>query len=282
MAGVQPVTGLAPVAGIRVTDPGAPPALIHGGPAEPVHEHAFWENGLAPYPWIYQPGIATPPGSASGLEGPDPDPARLPAGTDPYAWADPTSTGSHGAPWPSFGVADGTVAPDPMAWQQAFSFDAHGIDAGDAQARSTQADYVTKLPFLAEADLVSPGVTGLEPVPAQLMANPKTGRDRVQGYAPVNEYGFDSAHVYRARGEGHVPGDFLWLGGAQRPMVIQQLGRQPWQYPTGPDSYFPGQVPGRGSVDGATLTGLPAAYQPPPEPPAGTLDTAAAPVWSSW
>ena len=54
ISGIQPVT---PVAAVVVTDPAAPPWLKHGGPASPVHEHAFWENGMAPYPWVFQPGI---------------------------------------------------------------------------------------------------------------------------------------------------------------------------------------------------------------------------------
>lgn len=280
MAGVEGVSG---VSGIAFTSasPGATPAQVHGGPASPVHAQQLWPSPFT-YPWVYQPGIPAP-GAATVTPGLPADPAvpSLPAGSDPYAYANPEATGSHGAPWPRFGTGDLSVNDrDAAASRQAQNSLNRGVDAGDAERFQTAPDATTKMPWGFEAQLVSAGQAILQPLPPQMQG--QLGRDRIQGTPPINDYGFDSAHVTRPRAGGHVPGGFLWLRGAQRPMVVQKAGRN--TYPVGRGSYFEGQKPGQGSVDAAVLAGLPAAYSPPPLPPTGdTLGAAAAaPVWSSW
>lgn len=282
MAGVSGVEGLTGVGPSYVNaDPGATPAQIHGGPANPVHGQSLWPNPFA-YPWTYQSGIPTsgaasvPPGLPSGGA-----PPGLPAGTDPYAYANPEATGSHGAPWPKFGTSDLSVnSRDTAAFMQEQNSLNRGVDTGGAERFQTAPDVTTKMPWGFEAQFESAGQTILQGVPAQMQG--QMGRDRVQGTPPLNSYGFDGAHVTRPRAGGHVPGNFLWLRGAQRPMIVNRLGRN--TYPVGTGSYFEGQTPGQGSVDAAVLAGLPAAYTPPPLPPTGdTLDASSAPpVWSSW
>jgi hypothetical protein len=280
VSGVQGISGAGAVAFVN-GDPGASPAAIHGGPASPVHGQALWPDPYQ-YPWTLQGGIPTS-GAASvppGLPAEAGVPPRLGAGTDPYAFANPEATGSHGAPWPKFGTADLAVNRDAAARQQEQNYLNHGVDAGDARRFQTAPDAASKMPWGFEAQLVTPGQAILQPVPAQLQG--QMGRDRIQGTPPLNGYGFDSAHVTRPRAGGHVPGGFLWLRGAQRPMLVGRLGRN--TFPVGRGSWFEGQTPGAGSVDAAVLAGLPAAYTPPPLPPTGdALGAAAAPpVWSSW
>lgn len=279
VAGVAGVAGVSPAWTSQA--PAADAATMHGGPANPAHGEAFWPDPYR-YPWTYQPGIPTS-GAASVPAGLPADgvPPVLGAGTDPYAYANPTATGSHNAPWPRFGTADLAVSDrDEAARRQLQNTADRGLDTGDPERFQTAPDATSKMPWGFEADFVTIGQTILQPVPDQMRG--QAGRDRIQGTPPLNEYGFDSAHITRPRAGGHVPGGFLWLRGAQRPMTVRPAGRQ--TYPVGTGSYFEGQNPGAGSVDGAVLSGLPAAYTPPPLPPTGNaLDTSSAPpVWSSW
>lgn len=283
MPGVTGISGLTALGPAFVNEaPQASPAAKHGGPANPAHGDQLWPDPHA-YPWVYQPGIPAS-GAASvppGLPAEAGVPARLGQGHDPYAYANPTASGSHGAPWPKFGAGSFAIRDRDAAVAAQLQNEANrGFDAGDAERFQTAPSVVTKMPWGFEADFVSIGQTILQPVPAQMQG--LKGRDRIQGTPPLNEYDFDAAHITRPRAGGHVPGGFLWLHGAQRPLIVNRLGRN--TYPVGRNSYFEGQRPGRGSVDGAVLAGLPAAYTPPPLPPSGdALDQASAPpVWSSW
>jgi hypothetical protein len=278
MAGLTGITGLAPVSPVFIPDPGAPAEVIHGGPADPAHGNYLWDTTGYGMPWLWQPGVDTADASvAAALLGSVPPTAG--AGTDPSLYSAPTETGSHAAPWPSFGTADGAVNDrDQAAARQLANAELHSYDTGDALARLTNPPVTTQMPWSVEADYVTAGQSILQPVPEQMTG--QLGRDRVQGTPALNADGFDSAHVYRTRATGDVPGNFLWLDGRQRPMQVQVAGRL--TYPVGSDTPFAGQVPGAGAVDGAVLTGLPPVYSAPPFPPsdAAPATPPAAPVWS--
>jgi len=262
VAGLAGLTGLQPTV---VSNPAASAAEVQGGPAHPAHGQYEW--GATPrYAWqaagaTAAEGAATLPASAGDV------PAGLPAGTDPYSFMDPLATGSHGAPWPSFGVGDSAVnSRDQAAARQTANQDLHAAaDVPMMRRMGTMLPANQQMDFTLEADYVSSGESMLEPVPGQLRGI--YGRDRIQGYALLNEHGFDSAHVTRPRRSGTIPGNYLWLDGSQRPMIAGHAGRQSW--PVGPGSPFAGQVPGTGSVAGAALQGLPPGYVPPPPPPSG-------------
>ena len=263
MAGLQGLTGLAPSV---IEDPGATPQERAGGPANPAHGDYTWDQQPR-LPWQAFPGLDGSEGAAPLPDAVSDVPGSLDAGEDPYAFLSPLATGSHGAPWPSFGVADG----DPHDAQQAavrqsMNQDIHAAgDPGAIGRIARQLPANQQMELAAEADYVSSGDSLLQPVPNQLRG--QFGRDRIQGFAPLNSYGFDSAHVRRPRYSGTIPGNFAWLTGSQRPMVVQHAGRQTW--PVGDGSPFEGQDPGTGSVEGAALDGLPPAYSAPPVPPSG-------------
>lgn len=272
-AGLQPA-----ISAVVIADPGAPPEIVHGGPADAAHGTLLWADPF-PYPWLYQAGVATPDATVAGdLLGRTPP--AMPAGTDPSLYASATETGSHAAPWPAFGTADSAVNDiDAAGDRAAANALLHSLDTGDPYAFEYACYPADVMPWELSPDYVSPGQSILSPdIPDQLRG--QMGRDRLQGLAPINRYGFDSAHVTRHGPvpTGDVPGNFLWLDGSQRPLRTQIAGRI--TYPTGTGSYFEGQDPGAGSVDGAVLTGLPTSYQTPPEPPvAGPGQYDAAPVW---
>ncbi|HEY1617999.1 MAG TPA: hypothetical protein VGG25_10300 [Streptosporangiaceae bacterium] len=282
MAAPARLAGLSPaISPVVITDPGAPPEVVHGGPASKVHGQPEWENPFA-YPWIWQSGVEFDADADYDPRLIGAPPGELGTGSDASLYSAPTETGSHAAPWPEFSVADGAVNDIGRQADRALAnADLHALDSGDADARTTVPPVTTQMPWGTDADYVSAGETILQGVPGQMQG--QMGRDRVQGTPPLNEYGFDSAHVRRPRAHGDVPGNFLWLDGSQRPMIVQPAGRQTW--PVGQGSPFEGQdhLMGIGSVDGAVLTGLPSDYQPPPEPP--TAPAAAddgPPAWSSW
>lgn len=262
--GLAGLTGLGPQV---IPDPGATPQEVHGGPANPAHGVSAWA-GSPRYAWqsyYGQPGsdaAASPAQDLIGLA-----PGSLPAGSDPQAWIDPTSTGSHGAPWPKIGIDNSDVRSRELAAiRQTSNQDLHATpDRSMLRRMGRELVANQQMTLTAEADYVSSGESLLQPVPNQLRGN--YGFDRIQGYAPINGYGFDSAHVRRPRRTGTIPGNFAWLTGSQRPMVVTFAGRQSW--PVGPGSPFEGQAPGTGSVDGTALTGLPPTYTPPPTPDTG-------------
>lgn len=276
-----PVGAVGPVAGVLIEHPDPGAVGRHGGPANPAHGQWTWEDP-APVPWVFyddpNAGVADFDQSLIGEL-----PEVLPAGADPLLIAEATETGSHAAPWPSFGINDGLVHDrGAQAERNIANAELHSLDTGGpAWFTTTIIDVAEKMPWEAEADYVSPGQTILQPVPGQMQG--LMGRDRVQGTPALNDYGFDSAHVNRPRAVGDVPGNFLWLDGReQRPMTIQIAGHN-GRFAVGADSPFEGQTPGVGGVGGAVLTGLPSGYNPPVQPPIAAAAAAAdEPAWSTW
>lgn len=283
MAGISGLAGLAPATGaVVITDPGAPPEVVFGGPASPVHGQSEWASP-PPMPWLYWPadtgGQASVPAPLPGTR-----PGHLPAGQDDTLYASPTETGSHGAPWPALGTADGAVSDrEQAAFRALANAELHSLDTGQAAAFAGQAPtWASRMPWGLPVDYVSPGQTILQPVGPQLQG--QMGADRVQGTPALNEHGYDSAHVTRFGPDptGDVPGSYLWLDGSQRPLIIRPAGVP--SYPTGPGSPFAGQEPGAGSTQGAVLSGLPVPYSQPPEPPsaAGYPGQGQSWSWSAW
>jgi hypothetical protein len=97
--------------------------------------------------------------------------------------------------------------------------------------------------------------------------------DRRQSFAKQNEHGFDSSHRHRRYAAGSIPGNYMWLRPAGRPLVKTIAG--PAKPPIGEYSQFAGQDVGLAfGTDGAILTNPPNAYPGPPSPyVAPALDT---------
>lgn len=266
---VQPVNPV--VTPTAVTQPGIElnPSIM-GGPYNPVHGQAQWDN---PEPWSIQQGVDLS-GQGPTVEGSllGDTPSTPVAGTDPSSYADPTSTLSHAAPWPWEHIADGGAVNNRYATaeQSAANARLHAYDDGTAASFTTnlQAPTGHKMPFDLSPNYNSQGLEQGTDV-GQLDGNAMTGRDRFQGRLTagdnLNQHGFDQAHVHRQNPAGEVPVPLNTTQGKQRPMVMNVPGR--YEYPTGPGSPFGGQLAGVGNNVGAGEIGVPSDYTPPPDAP---------------
>jgi hypothetical protein len=213
-------------------------------------------------------------------------PNALP-GSDPQSYADPTATGSHGAPWPWQHIPDSGAVNDAevTAWQSYANAELHSIDSGDTAAFTQQPVPGNKMPWNLTPDYNTSGAPTGNNV-GDLAMNNHTGRDRFAGDVVagdnLNQYGMDGAHIHRQNPAGEVPVPLDNTQGAQRPMVMNVPGRY-GSYPVGEGSPFQGQIPGVGNDVGAAEIGVPSDYTPPPDPPSNpalaAASTASSPVW---
>jgi hypothetical protein len=291
MAGVSGLTGIQPLGPAT----GQPAYYSEGwvdpyeqirGPA-PEHAQATWNDPPA-FPWlmIQEQGFTLPPDPVVEIGG---VPGSLPPGSDPSLYASPTETGSHRAPWPSFSIEDF----DPRDTEQAatraqLNQDLHATDSGQPAAFTTRSDLATPWQR-GDFSYESAGESLLQPVPDQLRGNLMASRyggfeSRTQGYGPVNEHGFDAAHVHQPQASTDLAGAYLWLTPAGRPVVVRPTGYRDW--PVGPDSPFAGQVPGTGGLgdpSGAVIDTPPPAYAPGYQPQtAAALTGSDDTPWASW
>jgi len=287
---VQPVNPI--VTPTAVTQPGVEldPSVM-GGPYNPAHAQYTWGD---PVPWSIQQGLdltAQGPTVEGSLIGDVP--ATPVAGYDPASYADPTSTLSHGGPWPYRHIPDSGAVNNRQvtAEQAAANAELHSYDDGTAASFTTnlQAPTGHKMPWNMSPDYNSQGLPDGTDVGA-LDGNAMTGRDRFQGRtAPgdnINRFGYDQAHVHRQNPAGEVPVPLNTTQGKQRPMVMNIPGR--YEYPTGAGSPFAGQLAGVGNNTGAAEIGVPSDYTPPPDSPtnpvtgqqgAGSVMTGIEDIW---
>lgn len=267
MAGIAP---LGPLTGYPVNPAMLTPQQQQGGPADPIHGHDAWETP-AHNTWEYVHGVAThgPPPVEMELVGSIPSitPAGTPADDPLYDYQPET----HAAPWPVGVDGAGDRDPEQYAARAQESADIHASDMG-----ASAGWYTEPAPLLGEwqnIDYRSIGQGQLVPIPEQLM-NSVGGwgnTDRTQSLAIQNDYGLDAAHVHRRIGHSPIPGDFLWLEPAGRPIVLNPARTA--QVPIGTDSPFTGQ-----NIDATFAVGQAAPLDPPTEyaPPADPY-TAATP-----
>lgn len=279
MAGLQGLSGIGPVdVVIPVSEATAEQA--QGGSADP--RHALGALGGV-YGYQLTPGVwQAPYGTANQIIGTMPPIA--PAGAplqDPRADLTPDT---HGAPWPTLGLADSVPVDGEHAATDLQRMAAiHASDTGASQ----EVTYNIAEPAgnWGTVDYTTPGVSMLATgLPRQLMGNVNGigSTDRIHGMARQNEYGFDSAHVYDRRSRIGVPGNYMWMRPGGRPLVIEPHGQT--NMFDGQDSPFAGhglQVQTR-TVRGGILQNQPTAYTPPPEPLLAPPLDQGNPVWSSW
>lgn len=286
-SGLTPLTGLTPATGqpAYYTEGWVDPYEMIRGPA-PEHAQVTWDEPPA-FPWlmIQEQGFAEPP-DPGGMPGTVPP--VMGAGSDPSLYASPTETGSHTAPWPSFSIEDFSPRDTEQAAVRAqLNQDLHAADTGQASAFTMRGDLAQ--PWQREDfGYLSDGESLLEPVPDQLRGNLMGSRyggfeSRTQGYGPVNEHGFDSAHVHQPAAHADVAGNYLWLEPAGRPVLVRPTGYRDW--PVGPESPFEGQVPGTGGLGdptGAVVDTPPPTYTAPPQPAVSPALGGSDAVWSVW
>lgn len=287
------LTGLMGIEGFIVTNPEATPEQIHGGTVDP--KHAKWGEVAQPYPWQmtqYGPSYHGPYGPQNGLLEDEIDgTAALAAGTlDDDPTADKVPYYGHAAPWPKNNTGDGSVSPDNTEKQRRQSRAIHGVNLGASMKFLYEPTLEANNDQWRDFINVDAG-TSIQPagVPPQvgIAVGGFGSRDRVNSLAKQNQYGFDSAHMHRRWAVGSIPGNYMWMKPASRPMVRSMTGIR--HFPTADDSPFAGDDATMAyGLQGAILTQPPSEYVAPPQPvttpapssndPGGTMDTS----WGGW
>lgn len=267
-SGVQPAA--LPISSVLIPS-GAIASQIHGGPANKAHGLYEWDE-IPMMPWQIVPGldgsVATVQDSLIGQV-----PPNAPAGTDPQAYADPTSTYSHAAPWPRTHLPNAGAVNDAEATSIALQANSelHSIDSGDPAAFTHNP--IPAVNSWERMGYVSAGEGGLDLPNVQMIGNSMTGFRRDSGWTEpgenLNRFGLDSAHVSRYRRTGDIPVPPNSTQGSQRPLRIQPASSR--NYPVGEGSPFAGQTPGYYGVETATAdyVGIASDYQASPDPVTG-------------
>jgi len=264
-AGPNPV---GPVTGYTAGDEWASPEERYGGTANPRH------NDLGeiaePYPWE---GIAEGPhgpfgldsgllGNAVALHGE----AAGQLGQDPTGDLQPVT---RAAPWPK-GV-DTTGAPGPEAHRLIESVSIHSSNMGASRELVYQGD--AQNDQWQQTANHSIGGSLQADIPNQLKtASGGYGtRDRIQSFAPQNEYGFDGTHWERRYATGSIPGNYMMLQPGGRPLHQDRVG--PAQLPIGQQSPFTDDdIAASFNTQGSILNDLPTEYAAPVEPALSTTN----------
>lgn len=265
------LNGLTALAGYQVqidAENEASPEQRYGNAADP--RHGLKTGKTQQYPWESNLGQA-------GQHGPyGPENQMLDdefwffqdAGTadqDPFFDHTPSR---RAGPWPRGTASVPSAGPDDVGYQRDQSAEAHAIRT-NAGMRSLGILSPLQDEWTA-VDNLNPGHSLQQPLPKQAMS---TGfqfgtRDRVQSMAPQNQYGFDSAHMFRRYAEnkpGSIPGNNMWMRPGGRVMVKSLAG--PARPAVGPSSPFAGDDLGSAfGIGGAILQNVPTEYQPPSQP----------------
>lgn len=270
---LQGLTGLSALAGQQTLieeNAQATPEERYGGPADPYH--AYVGQQAQPYPWQSKMGQAAQAGPIHGAESQllgDPEWAWEDAGLDVD---DPTfdhTPARRAAPWPK-GILSGPVdanSPTAIANQLQQSAAIHGINMGASRRMQQNPIGNVQQDEWEELSELNPGFSALQPQSRQAMGSSFMfgSRDRSTTFARQNEYGYDSAHMHRRYATGAVPGNYMWLEPAGRPMRKSLAG--PARPAIGPNSPFEGDDLGTAfNVDGALLQNVPSEYVAPPQP----------------
>lgn len=281
MAGVQPLAGLSGNAPAWPVEAWQDPYQEYASPADAVTYGQYTWEVPPPMPWLYAQqgdGWAPPPSPPLGVTS---VPAGLGPGMDTALAMAPIETGSHHAPWPATGLEDGDPHLTPYAQEKlAVMAEIHAHDTGQDQEYLNAPEPAN--PWQREdVNYLTAGQTELATdVPDQLRGN--MGRDHTQGFQWDASYGFNQGMVRMPGAKSDVPGNWVWLDPARRPVEIRPSGHRDW--PVGEYSPFTGQVPGThglGDPQGAVIDYAPPEYLPPAEPAvsAALPDTA---TWSTW
>jgi hypothetical protein len=267
----SPGSGLSQMAGLSGfvnSDPEADAFDVQGGPVNPAHAQ-FGEQS-EPYSWESKAvGSAPrgPIGPENELLGEDPAAFTFAAGDitqDPTG--DQTPYQTHAGPFPK--GRETSIGPDATGRQLRQNYALHSIDTNAAASRQSDPTMLARQDEWNQIYEIGPGSSGLVEIPDQIKGaiHGFGNTDRTQSFARQNEYGFDSKHQHRRYASGPIPGNFMWMRPAGRPMVRSLPG--PARPPVGPGSPFYGQDTGAAFdyVDGGILQDSAVQYEAPPVP----------------
>jgi len=249
--------GFPSVAAAGQTGEGA--AWSQGGTQDPAHGQAVSEPGkYSTLPGFPAEAVSAPQvlvdNPSWGLPGTLTEPDQTPR--------------THAAPLP--GWAGSYNDGDALAVLHQNSMEIHGVDFG-ALARHTQVIDETVLPMDPSYALRS-GDSIQQPVRGQLQN--MGGRDIVQGYGKLNDYGFSDGHRARPGITGNMV--MSYVDPAERALIVPQAS----------GSYVPvDAVQGPGPYSSfwdspGIISAEPPSYSPPAQPEPGVAPVGAQ-VWSS-
>lgn len=266
----QSVGGMTGLRGYTISQPEAPPEVVHGGPVDPAHGN--WGEQAEPYSWesllTNYPGHSGPYGPENQMLGDETALYGMDAGTlgkdpqgdlTPYTHAAPMNVTLSGALPSQY---------DAVNQELVQGAENRGTDLGaDRQNELTPQGYAQQ-DHWAEIWDVSQGDDKYGPNPnwngyAQfgIGVNDRTSNP----LRKTNEYEFDEGHHHRRYATGSVPGNYMWMRPGSRPMRKTVAG--PARPATGQDSPFTGDDLGASfGIQGAVLVEVPQEYQPPPSP----------------
>jgi|SRR5215475_1882373 len=269
---MEGLTGLVGLTGFTIEDDQATPEERSGNPADP--RHARVGEQAEPYSWesLQTPGAKAPRIVEDGLVTDDATDYAywvLGAGHVEELPAGDTAPWTHAGPWPSDPIGDGSVSPDNAIRQLEQNTYLRSQKVGPANPAMLKPSDNPQQDVWQEIWEVEPGGDDIPEVSNQMKAAlAPAGRgstDRRQSFAKQNSFGFDSSHRHRRYAAGSIPGNYMYLRPAGRPLVKTIAG--PAKPPIGEYSQFAGQDVGQAfSTDGAILTNPANAYPGPPTP----------------
>lgn len=266
MAGLA---GINPIQGWEVEQPEASAEERLGGPADPRHARPYWAVpermpqflqawALSPASPDVSPGLLDPALAASAAAG------ALPAQTSgpgtPYYGATPIT---HAAP--NIKGVETSIGPDASARRAQQSAAVHADGLGESAHFFSISALQDQWTDFYNAEPESP--TRQQPVNGQVgKASGGFGStDRVGNPDGVMGHGYQNAHMHRRYATGSVPGNYMWMRPAGRPMIKTTPG--PARPPIGEASPFTGQdLTLAFGVRGAVLANAPNDYEAPADP----------------
>jgi hypothetical protein len=263
--------GVGPVTGFNNPEPEAPPEIVHGGPADPFHGQ--WGEAAQPYSWQSQltnyTGHSGPYGPENEFLGDENALVGMEAGQeghDPYG--DLTPHYGHAAP---MNVTLSGALPsqyDAVNAQLVQGAENRSVNLGASRKYTTDELGDAQQDNWAQIWDVSDEPGKYPP------GTPQTGyaqfgfgtNDRpVNPLRKVNSFGFNEGHHHRRFAVGSIPGNYMWMRPAGRPLIKTVAG--PARPATGENSPFTGDDLGASfGIQGAVLVEVPTEYQPPPSP----------------
>jgi hypothetical protein len=243
--------------------PEAPPATMHGGPVKPRHSAPGEQT--RPYPWEEFAGPHGPYGPAEdSLLSDLPESETLAAGNLGQDWAsDRTPYYTHAGP--NITGMEMDRGPEGSARVRIQSAEAHAVDT-NADKKAIQSsdplqDHWTGFYTSIPGDDILPMVPGAVSGQAGGFGS-NDHRNNV--YAKVNPYGLANSHRMRRYAYGSIPGNYMWMRPAGRPLAKTLPGPARPAVGEGP---FYGQDPGETfGIEGAILLDPATEYVSPAQP----------------
>lgn len=261
---LQPISGLTYER--RVIQPEAPPAGIHGGPADPKHGQPG--ETAEPYPWIEFLGPHGPYGPGDDeLLSEGPEQRTLPAGLgnqNPFGDQTPYGPGLHAGPITK-GMPAKDRGPEGTAAHLQQSFEAHSVNTGSQlPARASSNPLQDRWEFFWNA---VQGEDLLPPVPGQVSAQAAGigANDRTSNaYHKANQYGLNMSHRLRRYAYGPIPGNTMWMQPGGR--VLHKTLAGPSRPPIGEGPFSGQDMTQAYGIQGAILQDPATEYVSPPQP----------------